>query len=209
MIDPGVAVVDVDPEGFALVNAALSSRQRTEPATATVVVDGPEGLAALGDLEALRQAEGVDRLVVLDRQRLDDLSAAFVEAARETDDQGRLLAKCREIYVNHPAVTLVPCPSDAASGWVPVGDLLESIEDGHWIRAVIGDWGLAAELCGGRIVRITSSPPEGAVSAVLLQGTADDLEAVLCAPNPIGELLHRIDSGLVALDVREGVRWLG
>lgn len=206
MIDPRIAIEDVDPDALARVNAALSSRDRALRATKTIVHNGVE---ALGDLEALRREHGVDELVLLDRTRLDDLSAQFVEAARATDDQGELLARCREIYVNHPAVTLVPCPAGEGPGWASVQRLLRSIKNGRWITAVVGEWRLAAEINGGRIVRITSSPPEGSVNAVALRGSVDDLDAVLSAPNPIGELTDRVDAGLVAVDVGEGVQWVG
>lgn len=206
MIDPRVAIEDVDPDAFARVNAAVSNRDRSQPTTATVVHDGIE---EFGDLDALRRERGVEQLVLLERRGLDDLSAQLVEAARQTDDQGELLIKCRQIYVNHPAVTLVPCPSVTGQGWDRVRALLGSIEDGQWVRAVVGEWELAAEIHGGRIVRITSKPPEGAVSAVSLAGSVDDLDAVLSAPNPIGELLERVGAGLVAVDVGEGIQWLG
>lgn len=206
VIDPGIAIEDVDPDALARVNAALSSRDRAQRATKTIVHDGVE---ALGDLEALRREHDVDELVLLDRTRLDDLSAEFVDAARATDDQGDLLARCRQIYVNHPAVTLVPCPAAGGPGWGPVQRLLRSIANGRWITVLVGEWKLAAEINGGRIVRITSSPPEGAVNAVALRGSVDDLDAVLSAPNPIGELVGRVDAGLVAVDVGEGVQWVG
>jgi hypothetical protein len=75
VIDPGVRIEDVDPDGFALVNAVLARRDRAAPSP-TVLLE-PEGL--------------------------DDLSAKFVDAARSTDDQGLLLAECSRIWTGQPS----------------------------------------------------------------------------------------------------------
>ncbi|MDQ1437162.1 MAG: hypothetical protein QOK43_791 [Acidimicrobiaceae bacterium] len=214
MIDPGVAIVDVDPEAFAHLNAVLSKRDRSGPSSVTVVHDGIE---SVGDLASLRQAHGVDEVVLLDRRGLDDLSGQLVELARQTDDQGDLLVQCRQAYVGHWAVTIVPPPAttnavgsgpaEGESGWAPVQRLLASVPDGQWVAAMAGEWSLAAQVRGGRIVRITSDWPADAVMAASLRGPVAAFDEVLSAPDPLAALRTRVASGEVAIDVREGIEW--
>jgi hypothetical protein len=184
VIDPRVAIEDVDPKAFAHINAVLSRRDRSTQ-TSTTVVHG--GVGSLGDVEALRRAHGVDELVLLDQAGLDDLSAQLVEIAKQADNQGDLLVRCRQAYVDHWAVTIVPPPAPP-TGWAPVQHLLASVPDHHWIEVQAGDWVLAAEVEGGRVVRITSVPPPDANRAVRLEGTVEDFDAVLLAPDPWAEL---------------------
>lgn len=188
MIDPRVAIEDVDPDAFAHINAVLSRRDRSTQSTVTVVHDG---VGSLGDVEALRREHGVDELVLLDRAGLDDLSARLVGIAKQTDNQGDLLVRCRQAYVDHWAVTVVPPPAPP-TGWAPVQALLASVPDHHWIEVQAGDWVLAAEVEGGRVVRITSSPPPEAPRAVRWDCTVDELDTVLSAPDPWAELGERV-----------------
>lgn len=187
MIDPRVAIEDIDPEAFAHINAVLSRRDRSTQSSATVVHGG---VGSLGDVEALRRAHGVDELVLLDQAGLDDLSARLVDIARQADNQGDLLVRCRQAYVDHWAVTIVPPPAPP-TGWAPVQLLLASVPDHHWIEVQAGDWVLAAKVEGGRVVRITSVPPPDANRAVRLEGTVEDFDAVLLAPDPWAELEAR------------------
>lgn len=204
MIDPAVAVEDVDPEAFAHMNAVLSRRDRSTQSTVTVVHEGVETVA---DTEVLRQRHGTEQVVLLDRRGLDDLSAQFVALAKSTEDQGELLARCRQAYLGHWAVTVAPAPSDASDPWAPVRRLLESVPDGEWVEVVAGEWVLAAELRRGNIVRITSRPPGGATRALRVEGSVDDLDAVLSAANPLGELRARADAGRVRIEKQGRVEW--
>lgn len=208
MIDPAVAIEDVDPAAFAHLNEVLSRRDRAAAATSKTIVH--DGVEALGDLDALRQEHGVDELVLLDRRGLDDLSAQLVEAARQTDDQGELLARCRQVYVNHPAVSFVPVPpAEGPGAWGAVQQVLDSVPDGQWVRAEAGAWVLAAQVREGRIVRITSEPPEGSVNAVSLRGAVSDFDAVLAAEDPLAELRDGVADGRLGLDMGEGIAWPG
>ena len=203
MIDPSVAVEDVDPEAFAHVNAVLSRRDRSTQSSVTVV---HEGVGSLAEAEAVRERHGVDQAVLLDRRGLDDLSEQLVALARSTRDQGELLAGCRQAYLDHWAVTVVPAPS-SSDAWSPVRRLLESVPDGEWIEVAAGEWTLAAQLRDGSIVRITSRPPEGARRAVRVEGSVEDLDAVLSAANPLGELRARAGAGSVRIEKQGRVEW--
>ena len=212
MIDRAVAVEDVDPDAFAHVNAVLSRRDRSTESSVTVVLDDVGTLTDVEGLCAQHGAEPGDGLVLLDRSGLDDLSARFVELAKQTDDQGLLLARCRQAYLDHPAVTrLSPLPALGPAaptiGWAEVQSLLDGIPDGEWIEVVAGDWVLAAEIQNGSIVRITSRPPGEATRALRVQGSVDDLDAVLSAANPLGELRARAAAGLVRIEEQGRVQW--
>lgn len=94
-------------------------------------------------------------------------SLGDVEA--EAGNQGELLSRCRQAYVDHWAVTLLPPPA-TPTGWAPVQAFLRSIPDHHWIEMKAGAWGLAAQVVGGRV----------------------DVEAVLGADDPWAELEGRL-----------------
>jgi hypothetical protein len=212
MIDPRIAIEDVDPDGFARVNAALSQRERSARTTLSVLHEDGRVLhatatgvddAAIRDPEALRVEHGVDEVVLLDRRGLDDLCACLVELARSTDDQGVLLAACRDAYLDHWAVTVVPRP--APSRWPEVQRLVNRVGDGEWLVAECGDFTLAGEVRGGRIVRITSVVPAGAKVAALVQCGVDQLDAVLLAADPLAALAE----GGGRVELGEGVEWPG
>lgn len=187
MIDARIAIEDVDPEALAHINAVLCRRDRSTQTVVTVVHDG---VGSLGDVEELRRQRGADELVLLDRAGLDDLSAQLVQIAKDTGDQGELLVRCRQAYVDHWAVTIVPPPAPR-NGWAPVQELLRKVPDGHWMEATAGSWTVAAQVRDGRIVRITSSPPSDEPRAVRIEGSVEDLEAVLLAADPWEELNRR------------------
>lgn len=213
MIDPKVLIEDVDPDAFAHLNKVLSARDRRARTTLTVLhEDGnvvqatrPD-VADVSDPEKLRVEHGVDEVVLLDRRGLDDLSARLVDLARSTDDQGRLLSACRDVYLAHWAVTVVPRPGP--SRWPVVRDAMASVPDGAWLVAEADSFTLAAEVRGGRIVRITSYPPEGAHTEMRLHGTLADIDDVLLADDPLAFLRTLVDAGRVRFDQGEK-EWLG
>lgn len=216
MIDPRVRIEDVDPDAFAHLNKVLSQRDRQGPNTLTVVHDNGRVVQAtmpgitdddIRDLEELGRQHGVDEVVLLDRRGLDDLSAQLVELARSTDDQGVLLSQTRDVYLGHWAVTVVPPPGP--SRWPALREALNAVPDGAWLVAEADDFKLAAQVRGGRIVRITSYPPDGAHIAVTLRSTVDDVDAVLLADDPLGELRSLRDAGRVRFETQGEMAWLG
>jgi hypothetical protein len=198
VIDPAVRIEDVDPVGFARLNAALARRDAQTRSTLTVIhragvvnqASAPN-VSDIDDPDALRAAHGVDEVVLLDQDGLDDLSARLADAARHAVDQAGLLAACRQIYLDHWAVTVVPRPGP--SRWAPVEELVAAVPDGGWLVGRDECWTVAAQVQGGRIVRITSHPPEDAHVVLTMQGTAADTDAVLLAEDPLTELRARFE----------------
>jgi hypothetical protein len=210
VIDPAVPITHLDPDGVRRLMALVTSRSGAAGTQLTVLhdegrvigvvhsVDGhvdahredvtdPAALAA-----ALLEATGVDRVVVLDRSRLDDVAAAVVDAARRLPSQGDLLLAAHDIWWSHPAVVTAPTPP--LSSWAPVRDLLRGLPDG-WIHLAIGpDPRLDAHLrlAGGWIAEITGRDP---AAGPLLRLDLDwaDLERIAHAPVPLEALLDHLD----------------
>lgn len=208
MIAPDIQIVDVDPDGLAFVNAALSERDRAVAPGVTVLHDGRRvvRIAASGEVPLqvgqsiddpavtaarIREATGAPSVTMVDECRLDDLSAALVELGRACSSQGELLWRARELWNNHAAIVQVPAPS--LSRWRGVSDLVTRVQDGQWIVMRIcrnGErvWTFAAMVERGVVVKITSAEPPPERTAVALEVEADRLRAILTAPNPLTRL---------------------
>lgn len=210
MIDPAVPIVHLDADGVRRLMSLVVRRQVSESTQLTVLHEagrvisvvhsrdghllGHRGLitdpvAAAG---ALRRSAGVDRVVMLDRARLDDLAAAVVEAARRLPSQGDLLLEAHDLYWHHPAVVTDPAPP--ASSWAPVRDLLRALPDG-WLHLSLGDDPrLDAHVLvrSGWVAAITGRDPgAGAVLRVVLGW--DDVEAITAAADPVAALADALD----------------
>jgi hypothetical protein len=199
VIDPAVRIEDVAPAAFGHLNAVLSQRDRQSRTTLTVLhEDGrvirstPPGVtdADLADPDALRSRHGVDEVVLLDNRGLDELSARLVELARQTTDQGSLLSACRDAYLASWAVQVHPAPGPSA--WPAVQAVLDQVPDGDWIKVEAGEFTLAAEVRGGRLVRITSDPPARARVAIAVRGAVEDVDAVLLSDDPLAAMRARL-----------------
>jgi hypothetical protein len=199
VIDPAVRIEDVDPAALAHLNAVLSRRDRQAKSTLTVlhedgrvVRSSPPGVSDqdLAHPESLLARHGVDEVVLLDARGLDELSARLVELARQTDDQGVLLSRCRDAYLTSWAVQVFPPPGPSL--WPPVQAVLDQVPDGDWVRVEAGEFALAAEVRGGRLVRITSDPPVHARVAIAVRGAVEDVDAVLLSDDPLAAMRARL-----------------
>lgn len=228
MIDAGIRIVDLDPDGFSWLNDLLLKRDVARRSTVSVLHDGSRviqvagtaaadaGVAAgdaVDDPEALADLvltrTGADEVTVLDRRGLDELSSDVVDLARRCASQGELLWRSRERWNNHPAVVLRPSPEP--SRWPPVQELLARVPDDHWlVLQVDGDapFALAGRVRGGLLVELTSRPVEGPVSASI-RAPREHVARVLGAGDPLAELVELLDDDAVdhlGLDLLRGTK---
>ncbi|MGI8794390.1 MAG: hypothetical protein ACR2H3_14655 [Acidimicrobiales bacterium] len=217
MIHPGVAIVDVEPDGFSAVCVALARRDLAATQTVSVAhrsgvvraivhsVDGllPGPFDPVEDPRAtavtLRSRFDADTVVVIDEEQLGDLSAQLTELGRTCDSQGELLWRARQLWHEHPAVVTVPAPSPPR--WLLVAEILASVPDGEWVvlraeRAERGPFVLAGQVDQGLLVRITSvEPPDGV--AIEVTAALGVFEAVLGSSDPYAQLRAALADGSI------------
>ena len=208
MISPDVRIVDVDSEGLAFVNAALSERDKASAPAVMVLHDGRHvvriaapadvPIAAgdpIGDPRAtaarIQEATGALSVTLVDERQLDALSSELVELGRSCPTQGEVLWRARELWNSHAAIVQVPPPG--LSRWRGVSDLVGRVPDGRWIvlricRDESRVWTFAARVEGGVVIEITSAHPPPDSTAVTLEVEADRLHTILTAPNPLARL---------------------
>lgn len=210
MIDAGVRIVDLDPEGFSWLNRCLSARDqgRQEVSVlhdgATVIqvaglLDGRE--VAVGDAvddasilaRSVADATGADLVTVIDSRGLDALSSSIVELGRACRSQGELLWRSREEWNAHPGVVMVPPPEP--SRWPAIEALLASVPDERWIVVRVRADGAAPTVLAGRvrsglIIEVTSAEPDAGDVAAELETDRSSVELLLGADDPFTALLE-------------------
>jgi hypothetical protein len=179
VIAPQVRVVDVEPDGFGVLCKLVSRYDRVSRGELHVLhdrgtvlravhtVSGPtaEFRAPLGpDLAAaaqrLRADAGVDRVVLVDRDRLVAQEAAFAAAGPSDIDQPTALRRSRELFWSSPAVVTDPAaPSE--DSWTSLAEHLRRLGDDYWgVLAGYDDDTCAFTLVGrfvdGQLVLLTS-----------------------------------------------------
>ena len=171
MIDPHVAIEDLDPDGFALLNAIAAERlyrrtrelhvlHRSGVVVRSVRTDGGPVDVSTADPHAIRTEHDVDRVICVDVDRAGDLAGALAEAALGTATQPDAIVASTRAFWTHPAVTTSPDPPGPARWYDELAARLVSIPDGGWIALHLTDIDLrvALQVTGGRIIRITSQP---------------------------------------------------
>jgi hypothetical protein len=190
MIAPEVRMHDLNPDGFAALNKRLSAvAWGAGEATLTVLHAGGSvinavhssrgvvGVEELEEPEVMRVRHAVDRVLLLDRSRLGDLSSRLVDLARLSANQGELLWRAREVWNSHEAVVQSPAPEP--SKWPAVSDRLARVPDDAWVVARIRygegqSFVVAGCVVGGVLVEITSSVPADAAVAATIDASLDD-----------------------------------
>ena len=221
MIDPGVRIVDVDPDGFAALSASLVQRDRRPRREVSIVhrggvvrkavatFDTEVGLGAGDRIDDARSAggrvqrhTGADLVTVIDEEAIADLSPRLVEVAKQCRSQAELLWRARVLWQGHQGVVTVPDPSPPR--WPIVAEVVAAVPDGHWIiMESAGEDGslamrLAGEVIGGLLVRITSVPT-GPV-ALRLHAPALVFDAVLRSDDPWRELRDQHAAGALSAE---------
>lgn len=150
MIAPGLRVVDVEPEGFGVLNQLISRHDRPASAELHVLHDrgrvlrvvhtlaGPttEHREPLGaDLARaaaeLRRRTGVDRVVLVDRDELSALSPALSACGQPEVDQPTAFRRSHEVFWASDAVVTDPAPPSSAP-WLELEHHLRGLGDDYW-----------------------------------------------------------------------------
>ena len=182
MIAPGLRVVDVEPDGFGVLNDLVSRYDRPAAAELHVLHDrgavlrvvhtlaGPvaEHDAHLGDdltaaAAALRRRTGVDRVVLVDRDGLSELSHPLAACGAPDVDQPTAFRRSHELFWASAAVVTDPEPPSGTS-WLALEDHLRALGDDYWalLAGYDGDrcaFTLLARFRTGQLTDLTSLQP--------------------------------------------------
>ena len=207
MIAPGLRVVDVEPDGFGVLNALASRYDRPVAAELHVLHDrgavlrvvhtlaGPsaEHDGHLGDDLAaaaaeLRRRTGVDRVVLVDRDGLSELAQPLAACGSPQVDQPTAFRRSHELFWASAAVVTDPEPPSWAS-WVALEEHLRALGDDYWalLAGYDGDlcaFTLLARFVTGQLTHLTSLQP------VLgdARPPAEDVAALVAAAETTGPL---------------------
>jgi hypothetical protein len=179
VIAPGLRVVDVEPDGFGVLCALVPRHDRItrgelhllhddgRVVRAVHTVNGPtqEHREPLGDdlpdaARRLRERAGVDRVVLVDRDRLVTQESAFAAVGPSDIDQPTTLHRSRQLFWASDAVVTDPAPPTEES-WEALGEHLRALGDDYWglLAGYDGDvcaFTLAGRFVGGQLALMTS-----------------------------------------------------
>lgn len=201
MIAPGLRVVDVEPDGFGVLNALVSRYDRPTAGELHVLHDRGRVLRVVHTLEGptsehreplgedlpakaaeLRRQAGVDRVVLVDRDRLSDLSHPLSACGPPEVDQPTAFRRSHDVFWSSDAVVTAPAPPNRAS-WVELERHLSSVGNDYWglLAGYDGDrcaFTAVARFVAGQMVHLTSLQP---VLGDSRPGAADAAELVTAA----------------------------
>lgn len=227
MIAPDVLIVDLEPEGFALLSELASKRvYRTAPEIHVLhrsgkvlnVVHTTEGVIDKFrehfDDPASRAREilatsGAERVILVDKDPISELSTAQVDLARRVETQTELLWRANQMFFSAPGVAV--SPKAKPSFWGAIFERAAAPRGDYW--AVFGAWSeemlavsLIARIQRGLITLLTSADHFGErpgrsqasrlIDMVEEQGPVvlalgcdlDDLKRLFSSEDPLAEL---------------------
>lgn len=185
MIAPDVRLVDLEPEGFALIGRLALSAQLAQPRTLSVLHDSGVPVTAhdsggaeldtawllpFDDARAraadLLAAHAAERVVLYDRSRVDELAATVVANSTPATTQLEAFWANSDAFWSSPAIAAAPPPP--ANPWRSLPARLGPLGDDWWALLALyeGDTCAAtmlAHLAGGRVDVVTSLDTLGAV----------------------------------------------
>lgn len=178
MIAPDVLIVDLEPKGFALLSELASRRVYRTASEIHLLHSSGRVLNVVhtteGVIERFREpfddpasraidilgASGAERVILIDKDSIDELSAAQVELARRVETQTELLWRANDVFFTTSGVAVAPGPSP--SSWGGLFERARVIGEDYW--AVLGAWSderltvsLIARIAGGLIKLLTSA----------------------------------------------------
>jgi hypothetical protein len=176
MIAPDVVILDLEPVGFGVICALAEARQRRGERVVSVLHDAGRVVNVVcsrdGVLGAHREpfndaqrraatllaATGADRVVLLDRSRVDDLAADLAGVSLTQRSQVDVFWDNADIFWSSAAIATAPAPP--ANPWRALPPLLRRAE-GAWALLALYDSDdcvatLLARVDGGQISLITS-----------------------------------------------------
>lgn len=231
MIAPDVRLVDLEPDGFALICRLALAAQLAQPRTVSVLHDSgvpvsahdstgarldASWLAAFDDATRqateLRAAHAVERVVLYDRSRVDQLAAAVVANSTPATTQLEAFWANSDSFWSSPAIAVAPPPP--ANPWRHLPARLGRLGDDWWALLAMYDGDTCAatllgHLAGGRVDTVTSldtigrdcerpsrqdaariaelAAPLGRIELMLVC-EAEALGEALCDPDPLHAL---------------------
>jgi hypothetical protein len=231
VIAPGLRVVDVEPDGFGVLCALVPRHDRITRgelhllhrdgnvvrAVHTVIGPTQEHREPLGDdlaaaARSLRERAGVDRVVLVDRDRLVAQEAAFAAVGSSDIDQPTALRRSRQLFWASDAVVTDPAPPTEES-WERLGEHLRVLGEDYWglLAGYDGDtcaFTLAGRFVGGQLALLTSlrqvlgeDRPDAAHADQLVQAAEQlgPVRFVLIAPSDVISDVARADDPPTAL----------
>ena len=179
MIAPGLRVVDVEPDGFGVLCALVPRHDRItrgelhllhqdgHVVRAVHTVTGPTqghreplGDDLAGAARRLREVADVDRVILVDRDRLAAQEAAFAAVGPSDIDQPTTLRRSRQLFWASDAVVTDPAPPTEES-WERLAEHLRALGDDYWglLAGYDGDacaFTLVGRFVGGQLALMTS-----------------------------------------------------
>lgn len=221
MIAPGLRVVDVEPDGFGVLNSLVSRYDRPTSGELHVLHDGGRVLRVVHTLEGptskhreplgddlparaaeLRQLAAVDRVVLVDRDGLAALSHPLSACGQAEVDQPTAFRRSHDVFWSSDAVVTDPAPPSSAS-WDDLERHLQSLGDDYWGLLAGYDGARCAftalgRFVGGQMVHLTS------LQAVLgdSRPAAEDASQLVAAAEELGPVPFVL---VAPLDVLRGV----
>lgn len=154
MISPQVAMIDLESEGLGRLNQMMSKRlwrSRHElhvlhrSGEVINVVDTKQGhidghreriVDPAARAEELLAISGAERVILVDHDRAEELSASLVQLAASATSQTNLLWLAEEAIFEHPAIAVAPTPRPSI--WEHISRNAAELGDDYW--AVLGAW---------------------------------------------------------------------
>jgi hypothetical protein len=207
VIDPAIAMHDLDEGGWSELTRLAAQRDRTPPdelhvlhesgRVLSAVLSSRGPLAELPELDAdlvttarrLRGEYGVHRVVIVDADDLAPVLAAEREHGTKDTTQPELLSALRIAFWSSPGVVTDPPPPPSGQ-WPTVFRRLAELGDGS-ITLTTKEIRLVGRLRGGRLVEVTTlrTQPDDVVLALDL--TDAELAELMHAPDVAAALLAR------------------
>ncbi|MDX6272909.1 MAG: hypothetical protein QOJ92_119 [Frankiales bacterium] len=207
MIDPAIAMHDLDDGGWAVLTRWAAQRDRTPPdelhvlhesgrvLSAVLSSSGPLAeLPVLGpDLEvtarALRDEYGVQRVVIVDADGLTPVLAAEAAHGTRHTTQPELLAALQAAFWSSPGV-VSDSPPPPPGQWPVLFRRLAHLGDGS-ITLVTDSIRLVGRVRGGRLVEVTTMHHTPGDVVLALHLTDPELAELMHAPDVAAALLAR------------------
>jgi hypothetical protein len=209
VIDPAIAMHDLDDGGWAVLTRYAARRDRTPPDELHVLHEGGRVLSAVlsssgplaelpvlgadlaADARRLREQHDVHRVVLVDADALAPVLAAEQQHGGKDTTQPELLAALQRAFWSSPGV-VSDQPPPPEGRWPELFARVGGLGDGS-ITLTTESIRLVGRLRAGRLVEITTlrAQPDDVVLALDL--TDDELADLMSAPDVAAAVLEWMD----------------
>ena len=207
MIDPAIAMHDLDEGDWAAFTRLASRRDRTPPDELHVLHEDGRVIAAvlssrgplpelpelssdlLADARRLREEHGVHRVVIVNANELGPVFEAEIEYGGKERTQPELLAGMQAAFWASPGVVADPPPPPPGQ-WPAAFARLAELGDGSVVLTT-ETIRLRGRLLGGRLVEVTTLRERPSDVVLALEISDDELAELMAAPDVAAALLAR------------------